>query len=160
MLFRHRSQAPAIFLPWLGLAAFNLAIAVAVTMAKAGETIQAQPAVEIMTTTDPRCEYRDDPLGIDVIAPRLSWIVSSTRRGQKQTAYHVLVASDLPTLGRDEGDLWDSGRIASDETTAIVYAGKPLHSHQACFWKVRVWDKEGAPSAWSKTARWSMGLLD
>src|SRR4051812_34462005 len=78
----------------------------------------------------PRCEYRVDPLGIDVTQPRLSWIVTSADRGKKQTAYQVLVAGDEAALGRDEGDLWDSGKVASDETTAIVYAGRPLGSHQ------------------------------
>src|ERR1700722_8934334 len=107
-----------------------------------------------------RCEYLVDPLGIDVRAPRLSWIVESTARGQKQTAYQVLVAGDEAALARDQGDLWDSGRVESSETSAIVYAGKPLRSHQPCRWKVRVWDKDGKPSAWSQPATWTMGLLD
>src|SRR5580692_5329767 len=107
MLPSFRSPAPGIFLTWLGLAAFTLAITVAVTKANSSDTIQAQPATGALIPTDLRCEYRDDPLGIDVTSPRLSWIVSSPRRAQKQTAYHVLVASDLATLGHDQGDLWD-----------------------------------------------------
>ena len=77
-----------------------------------------------------------------------------------QTAYQVLVAGDVETLGRDQGDLWESGRVESDATAAIVYAGKALRSHQPCFWKVRVWDKDGRPSAWSQPANWTMGLLE
>src|SRR5690242_765806 len=107
-----------------------------------------------------RCEYLVDPLGIDVRAPRLSWIVESTARAQKQTAYQVLVAGDRESLARDQGDLWDSGRVESNETSAVVYAGKPLRSHQPCHWKVRVWDKDGKPSGWSRPAIWTMGLLD
>ncbi|MGP0062191.1 MAG: family 78 glycoside hydrolase catalytic domain [Isosphaeraceae bacterium] len=107
-----------------------------------------------------RCEYRIEPLGVDVKSPRLSWIVGAEMRGQKQTAYQILVAGDEASLGRDQGNLWDSGRIESDETTAVVYAGKAPGSHQACYWKVRVWDKDGRPSAWSKSAHWSMGLLE
>lgn len=107
-----------------------------------------------------RCEYLVDPLGIDVRAPRLSWIVEATARGQQQTAYQVLVAGDRDALTGDRGDLWDSGRVASGETSAIVYAGKPLRSHQPCYWKVRVWDKDAKPSAWSRPALWTMGLLD
>ena len=106
-----------------------------------------------------RCEYRTDPLGIDTTQPRLSWIVTSTGRGQKQTAYHVLVASDESTLSQDQGDLWNSGQVKSDETTCITYEGKPLASHQRCYWKVKVWDKDGKPSGWSTPALWSMGLL-
>src|SRR5262249_24088172 len=112
-----------------------------------------------LTPSRLRCEYRTDPLGVDVTSPRLSWIVESTGRGQRQTAYQVLVAGDADTLGRDQGDLWDSGRVDSDETTAIAYAGQPLRSHQPCSWKVRVWDKDGQASAWSWPGHWSMGLL-
>jgi alpha-L-rhamnosidase len=107
-----------------------------------------------------RCEYLVAPAGIDVRAPRLSWIVESSARAQKQTAYQVLIAGDRDTLARDQGNLWDSGRVAGDETSAVVYAGRPLRSHQECFWKVRVWDRDGRPSGWSKVEVWTMGLLD
>ena len=79
---------------------------------------------------------------------------------QKQTAYHVLVASDEARLRQDLGDLWDSGTVQSDQATAIVYVGKPLRSHQRCYWKVQVWDKDGTPSTWSKPALWSVGLIE
>ncbi|MBN1443745.1 MAG: family 78 glycoside hydrolase catalytic domain, partial [Planctomycetes bacterium] len=107
-----------------------------------------------------RCEYRVDPLGIDVRAPRLSWEVQSEERAQRQTAYHVLVASEASILGDDRGDLWDSGKVESDETAAVVYRGKPLASRQRCVWKVRVWDRDGRASGWSAPALWTMGLLE
>lgn len=106
-----------------------------------------------------RCEYRTDPLGIDVVHPRLNWIVTSNERGQRQTAYRILVASSAKRIARNIGDLWDSGIVESDQTIQVPYVGKPLQSHTPCFWKVRVWDKDGKPSAWSKSARWTMGLL-
>jgi len=105
-----------------------------------------------------RCEYRANPLGIDEAQPRLTWRVESDERGQRQTAYQVLVASSETLLKRDSGDLWDSGKLTSDQTVNVVYAGKPLASRQQCFWKVRVWDKDGKP-IWSDTASWTMGLL-
>ncbi len=106
-----------------------------------------------------RCEYRIDPLGIDVRRPRLSWIVESDRRCRKQTAYRVLVASSEALLAADKGHLWDSGRAASDATAQIAYAGKPLRSRMRCCWKVRVWDASGKASDWSSPATWTMGLL-
>lgn len=106
-----------------------------------------------------RCEYRVDPLGIDVLNPRLSWILKSNERGQRQTAWQVLVASSPQWLTRDEGDLWDSGKVVSDDTTAVVYQGKAFTSGMDCFWKVKVWDKDGNESGWSRPAKWSMGLL-
>jgi len=106
-----------------------------------------------------RCEYRTDPLGIDVVEPRLNWTVTSSRRGQSQSAYRILVASSRRLIAKNTGDLWDSGIVESDQTIQVPYAGKPLQSHMPCFWKVRVWDKDGKPSGWSKTACWTMGLL-
>ncbi len=116
-----------------------------------------------MTPTALRCEYLNDPLGIDVTEPRLSWQLVATdsdARGQRQNAYQVLVASSRNTLNQDKGDLWDSGMVTSDQSVLVVYAGKPLTSGMACFWKVRVKDENGIVSAWSEPARWTMGLLE
>ncbi len=107
-----------------------------------------------------RCEYRIDPLGIDVTSPRLSWEMRDTRRGAMQTAYQIIVAATPEKLAAGEGDLWDSGKVMSNATAQIAYAGKPLTSRAACQWKVRIWDAEGKASAWSKPALWTMGLLD
>jgi alpha-L-rhamnosidase len=106
-----------------------------------------------------RCEYRHNPLGIGVAEPRLSWEMGDARRGAKQTAYQVLVASTAEKLAADEGDLWDSGRVSTDQSTQVVYTGKPLVSRTACHWKVRLWDADGNASTYSKPAMWSMGLL-
>lgn len=112
-----------------------------------------------MTPTSLTCEYLRNPLGIDVVQPRLSWTIKSDRRGETQTAYHILVASSEELLHSDKGDLWDSGKVASDQSVLVEYAGKPLASEARCYWKVRVWDHNGKPSAWSETALWTMGLL-
>ena len=106
-----------------------------------------------------RCEYRNNPLGIDVLKPRLSWEMVSDKRGEAQSAYQVLVASTPDLLAKDQGDLWDSGKVSSDRQAQVEYAGKPMESRTACFWKVRMWDKDGKPSAWSQPGSWSMGLL-
>ncbi len=113
-----------------------------------------------LRVTDPKCEFATDPLGIDVAQPRLFWRVASDERGQRQTARRVLVASSPDTLAQDRGDLWDSGRVASDETTSIRYAGAPLASSQQVFWKVRAWDRDGHATPWSEAAMWTMGVLD
>ena len=113
-------------------------------------------AVEI---SDLRCEYRANPLGIDAGKPRLSWIITSAQRGERQTAYHLLVASTPELLAKGQGDCWDSGKVASDQQNQIEYTGQPLNSGVVCYWKVRVWDQDGQPSAWSQPAMWTMGLL-
>ncbi len=107
-----------------------------------------------------RCEYRSDPLGVDTSAPRLSWVIASDRRGEVQTAYQVLVASTPESLAQNQGDLWDSGRVASDRQNQVEYAGQPLAARMRCHWKVRAWDREGKESAWSPPAQWTMGLLN
>ncbi len=106
-----------------------------------------------------KCEYLVDPRGIDTIKPRLSWIVPCDRRGQRQTAYHILVADSPEALTQDVGSLWDTGKVESDRSTLIEYAGRPLGSRMRCYWKVKVWDKQGRATIWSKPANWSMSLL-
>ncbi|PTY07494.1 alpha-L-rhamnosidase [Opitutaceae bacterium EW11] len=106
-----------------------------------------------------RCEYGFDPLGIDLAHPRLSWELTSNERGQRQTAWQVLVASSPEVLAQDRGDLWDSGRVESGETAQIPYAGQPLRSSQQVFWKLRAWDVHGETTPWTPAATWTMGVL-
>ncbi|MCX8108257.1 MAG: hypothetical protein N3G20_05570, partial [Verrucomicrobiae bacterium] len=135
-----------------------LAVALAVSF-RAPPT--ATPASVVPTNL--KCEYLENPVGVDTTQPRLSWVLvprSPTARGQRQTAYQVLVASNAEALERNKGDLWDSGWVKSDESQQIVYNGRPLWSNQECYWKVRVRDEHGKPSQWSKPARWVTGILD
>ena len=106
------------------------------------------------------CEYLTNPSVVDVAQPRLSWIVTADKgeRGQVQTAWQIRVATAKDNLER--ADLWDSRKVASDQSTRIVYAGKNLSSGMECWWQVRVWDKEGKVSNWSEPVFWRMGLLN
>ena len=117
------------------------------------------PVAGSIVVVDLQCEYRVNPLGIDVAQPHLNWQVQSHERNQAQTAYQILVAGSKDLLHKNQGSLWDSGKISSDETVNLVYSGKPLASGVQCFWKVRAWDKNGRASDWSAPAMWSMGLL-
>ena len=109
---------------------------------------------------DLRCEHLQNPQGIDVTQPRLSWMLQSGERGVKQSGYQILVASSEAKLKSGAADLWDSGQISADTSILVAYAGKPLASREECFWKIRVWDENGNASAWSKPAQWTMGILD
>jgi alpha-L-rhamnosidase len=108
---------------------------------------------------DLRCEYRRDPLGIDAPRPRLSWALASDGRGEVQSAYRILVARSPRALDADQGDLWDSGEVRSAESLGVVYAGQVPGSGVRCFWKVRVRDGKGRPSAWSPAAFWETAFL-
>lgn len=112
-----------------------------------------------ITVSNPRCEYRVNPVGVDALQPRLSWELLAQERGLQQSAYQVLVASSPELLKQERGDLWDSGKVHSDASVQVVYAGKAPASGQACFWKVRVWNQVNEVSDWSKPAQWTVGLL-
>ncbi|MHB1627690.1 MAG: glycoside hydrolase family 78 protein [Bacilli bacterium] len=106
-----------------------------------------------------KTEYLQNPLGIDVQSPGLSWVIESTSRGIRQTAYQIIVASTEQNLYHSIGDLWNSGKLVSSQSIHVNYAGKTLQSGQVCFWKVRIWDQEDEETEWSETGKWSMGLL-
>jgi PelA/Pel-15E family pectate lyase len=132
---------------------------VAAAYAKWSEKWSDRLATDGLTAVQLHCEYALDPLGVDVPDPRLFWQVQSTARGRKQTAFRILAATSEEVLAGDIGDLWDTGKVASDETTHIRYRGRALVSSQQVLWKVRVWDQDGQMSPWSETASWTMGVL-
>jgi alpha-L-rhamnosidase len=101
------------------------------------------------------CEYQQDPIGIGETKPRFGWWLSDERRGAKETAYQITVGS-----APENSDLWDSGKVESDQSCHIEYAGAPLSARQRCFWRVRTWDINAEPSAWSGTQSFELGLLN
>ena len=105
-------------------------------------------------------EARAAPVGVDAPRPRLSWRLASPDRDQKQTAYQILAAASAENLARDQGDIWDSGRVTSPETSWIAFDGAPLRSFQRVWWKVRVWDVAGAASGWSDPAEFTTAVMD
>ena len=107
-----------------------------------------------------RCEYREDPLGIDEKSPRLSWALESEGRNERQSAYQILVAANEEDLEAEKDLLWDSGRVESDRTVGVEYEGEALRSGSQCVWKVRVWDGEDSPSPYGGAAVFEMGLLE
>lgn len=106
-----------------------------------------------------RCEFRTNPLGIDCANPRLGWVLESDIRSQEQSAYRVIVASTRKNIQACKGDFWDSGKIDSAQSVQVVYQGQPLQAGIRCYWKVRVWDKNGIISNWSESAWWETALL-
>jgi len=128
---------------------------VAVVAAVATPTASARD----IRVADLQVEHLEHPLGIDAAEPRLAWQLASHERAQVQTAYQLLVASSERQLAQDRGDVWDSGRVQSDRSIDVPYGGPPLQSGRRYHWKVRVWDRGGERSHWSRSDWWEMGLL-
>jgi len=153
--FRLRLTTRAI----LGFLAFALLAALAAFSAP----LTATPALSAPEGADPlaptalRCEYLDNPMGVDVPKPRFFWVVEHPERGQVQSAYQVIVSTDPKAAA---GDIWDSGKVVSAKSTQVVFAGKSLESGKTYFWKVRTWDRDGREGPWSDPARFDTGLFN
>ena len=113
-----------------------------------------------LEVTDLKCMYLENPIGIDAATPDLSWILQSENNGIIQDAYQIIVSSSLEKISNNEGDIWDSGKIASKNSTHVKYNGNPLETATKYFWRVKVWDNQGNVSPWSEPSFWSMGILD
>lgn len=106
-------------------------------------------------------EYRTNPLGIDVRSPRFSWRLETDRPGARQTAYRITAAFDPVVLECLMTDVWDSGKIESDQSVHVPYTStwETLRSRQRVYWQVEVWDETGAYTM-SEIAWFEMGLLE
>lgn len=107
-----------------------------------------------------KCEYIENPIGIDNPQPRFSWIVGNNNRGNMQEAYQVLVGTSPDALKKNTGDVWDSEKVTSGNSFHVVYGGPELKSGTKYFWKVRMWDQNGNVSTYSKTAKFETGLFN
>ncbi|WP_320178421.1 family 78 glycoside hydrolase catalytic domain [Roseovarius pacificus] len=114
---------------------------------------------EPLTVQRLTCEYRVDPINVDAAPPRLAWVVSSERRGARQTAYQWVAASTLDKLDSGSFDLAESGKVESDNTLNVTYDG-PRPATGTVYWKARVWDDSDTASLWSAPARFTYGLAE
>ena len=96
-----------------------------------------------------RTEYLVNPIGIDIVAPRLYW---NAEGGTKQTAYQIIAKSGGKII-------WNTGKVASSRMTHILYEGQPLHSREKVYWSVKLWDENGEGGEMS-TGSFEMGLLE
>lgn len=106
-----------------------------------------------------KVEYQKNPINIDTQTPRFSWIVNDSTRGALQTAYQILVSTDTLSLSKNKANLWDSKKVLSGQSALVEYTGPVMNPATTYYWKVRTWDKEDKPSAYSGVASWKMGLL-
>ncbi len=143
---------PLYFLPERGFQIIYVLFFLALVSCQGGE----KPAAPVGL----KCELRTNPIGIDRKVPLLSWQLTGAHNGIKQTAYRILVASDPDGLSRDKGDIWDSGKTASDQSVYVKYEGKPVQSGRTYYWKVKFWDEKGNGSEYSTPAHWEMAILD
>ncbi len=105
------------------------------------------------------CEYKANPISVDVYNPRLSWKLITQERDIQQTSYEIRVGDNAVSLTKGKNIIWGTGRIYSNQSIQIYYGGPQLASRQKVYWQVRVWNNKNQVSAWSMVNFWKMGLL-
>lgn len=108
-----------------------------------------------------RCEWQTEPVAIQTLTPSFSWIIRAVpeeKRGIRQTAYRIIVATSRRSIGLHIADVWDSGKVDSSNTLQIGYSGKELTSGTTYYWAVQSWDQSGALH-WSTGSEFQTGLL-
>jgi len=120
---------------------------------------QAHAAGSEVSLYDLLCEYKDNPIGIDVGRPRLSWKIRADHLSMTQSAYQIRAGGSEADLQSGHNRIWDTGRVGSGQSIHIPYAGPDLTSGRRVFWQVRIWDEQSHASPWSDPVYWEMGLL-
>lgn len=114
--------------------------------------------ISASTLTELRVEMQENPVGVGTLIPRFSWQIS-TRKGEvMQKAYQIMVAETEKGLKNASLAVWQSGKVYSDQSVLVKYAGKPLESGKRYFWQVKVWTNQGEECI-SRIQHWDMALL-
>jgi alpha-L-rhamnosidase len=106
------------------------------------------------------CEALTTPLGMDERTPQMSWRLNDSRRGVRQSAFQIQVATSPSLLASDKPNVWDSGRIASNQSVGVRYGGPEMIASKRYYWRVKVWDGDGKPYPPSDASWWETGLLN
>lgn len=113
--------------------------------------------MDVLKVVNPRCEYKENPIGIDVMMPRFSWQIQAIGRNILQTGYRIQVSEED---GLFRNIIWDSGKVESDQSIHVEYGGPDLKSRTRYYYRIKIWDNKGNQSDWSENAFWEMGILN
>jgi alpha-L-rhamnosidase len=105
-----------------------------------------------------KCECLINPLGIDAIHPRLTWIMDDTRHGAMQIAYQLAIGTDSVALTKGVASTWKTNKVLSADSR-VAYAGKTLQPFTKYYWRVSVWDEAGKVTL-SSIASFETGLIE
>ncbi|MHA1458639.1 MAG: glycoside hydrolase family 78 protein, partial [Promethearchaeota archaeon] len=114
----------------------------------------------IKPPNDLRCEYLFNPICIDIPKPRFSWLLTHDERNQTQSAYQIIMSSDKNLSKSEKGDMWESGKVISDNNANITYEGNPIEGDKLYFWRVKWWDKNGEESGYSQINHFGTAFID
>jgi len=116
--------------------------------------------IDPLIAVDLSCEHKRNPLGINVMNPRLTWTVSGEGRNRHQSAYQIRVGLCSEDISQGNKLVWDTDKVVSSNTILIPFHGETPRSAEVYYWIVRLWDETGTPGDWSKPAHWQMGLIN
>jgi alpha-L-rhamnosidase len=131
-----------------------LLLVVLTMLASVSVSSAADSSVRVVDLTT---EHLKDAIGIGATRPRLSWKLLSDVPGQVQTAYQIRINYWDAKAAKQVA--WDSDKIVSDQSVLVDWPGEPLDSRDGGYWQVRIWDKDGNPTAWSDPSPFEIGLL-
>src|SRR5271170_3737914 len=135
-----------------GISGYALVFAILSALANAA-TVSQKPV-------NLKCDALTTPMGLDTAEPQLSWQLQDDRFAAKQTAYELQVATRPGLLIADKADVWDSGRVASDQSVGVTYAGPALKPAQRYYWRVKAFDKDGKAYPASDVTWLETGLMN
>ena len=105
------------------------------------------------------CEHLINPIGIDAVNPRLSWMTAATHSGEAQVAYRLYVGTDSMSVAAGQSLYWNSGKLP-DDANAVLYNGRPLQPFTKYWWRVLVWNRNSSKSLSSDIASFETGMMN
>ena len=136
-----------------------MGIVTSVTMHSMPVTATPARAISIGAPVKLQTDNLPTPLGLDDPAPQFAWQLKDLRRGAHQSAYQLQVATRRELLASGKPDVWDSGRITSDQSVGVSYKGTALSPTTRYFWRLLAWDQDGKPYPASEISWWETGLM-
>ncbi|HHV87200.1 MAG TPA: family 78 glycoside hydrolase catalytic domain, partial [Petrimonas sp.] len=111
-----------------------------------------------VTVKNLKCEYLDNPVGLDETHPRFTWQMELYKPGNHQLAYELAVGTTEADVVSGKGNVWESG-IVDSSVIPVVYGGRELNPFTRYFWSVRVKDEHEQWSSWSQPHFFETGMM-